>query len=31
VDDEPYAVNLLEEYIIQVPYLQLVHKCYNAI
>lgn len=31
VDDEPYAVNLLEEYIIQVPYLQLVHKCYNAL
>ena len=31
VDDEPYAVNLLEEYIAQVPYLHLVHKCYNAV
>ena len=31
VDDEPYAVSLLEEYVIQVPYLQLAHKCYNAI
>lgn len=30
VDDEPYAVSLLEEYITQVPYLQLTHKCYNA-
>ena len=31
VDDEPYAVNLLEEYITQLPYLRLEHKCYNAI
>ena len=31
IDDEPYAVNLLEEYIGQVPYLQLQHKCYNAL
>jgi two-component system LytT family response regulator len=31
VDDEPYAVNLLEEYINQVSYLTLQHKCYNAI
>lgn len=31
IDDEPYAVNLLQEYISQVPYLQLVHKCYNAL
>ncbi|WP_315821854.1 LytTR family DNA-binding domain-containing protein [Paraflavitalea speifideaquila] len=31
IDDEPYAVNLLEEYIHQVPYLQLMHKCYNAL
>ncbi|MBO9565251.1 MAG: response regulator transcription factor [Niastella sp.] len=31
IDDEPYAVNLLEEYISQVPYLQLQHKCYNAL
>ena len=31
IDDEPYAVNLLAEYIIQVPYLSLQHKCYNAI
>lgn len=31
IDDEPYAVNLLEEYITHVPYLTLQHKCYNAI
>ncbi|NML23253.1 response regulator transcription factor [Pseudoflavitalea sp. G-6-1-2] len=31
IDDEPYAVSLLEEYIGQVPYLQLQHKCYNAL
>jgi two-component system, LytTR family, response regulator len=31
IDDEPYAVNLLEEYILQVPYLQLQHKCYHAL
>ncbi len=31
IDDEPFAVNLLEEYISQVPYLQLQHKCYNAL
>lgn len=31
IDDEPYAVNLLEEYIMQVPYLQLQHKCYHAL
>lgn len=31
VDDEPYAVNLLEEYTAQVSYLQLAHKCYNAL
>jgi two-component system LytT family response regulator len=31
IDDEPYAVNLLEEYISQVPYLHLLHKCYNAL
>lgn len=31
IDDEPYAVNLLQEYISQVPYLQLAHKCYNAL
>lgn len=31
VDDEPYAVNLLEEYIQQTSYLQLVGKCYNAL
>ena len=27
VDDEPYAGNLLEEYILQVPYLRLEKKC----
>ena len=31
IDDEPFAVNLLEEYISQVPYLHLLHKCYNAL
>lgn len=31
IDDEPYAVNLLEEYISQVPYLHLLHKCYHAL
>lgn len=31
IDDEPFAVNLLEAYIQQIPFLQLVGKCYNAI
>ncbi len=31
MDDEPYAVNLLAEYIAQVPWLSLEHKCYNAL
>lgn len=31
VDDEPFAVNLLEEYIHQIPYLELQHKCYHAL
>ncbi len=31
VDDEPYAVNLLAEYIEQTPFLVLAGKCYNAI
>lgn len=31
VDDEPYAVNLLAEYIGQTPFLELAGKCYNAI
>jgi two-component system, LytTR family, response regulator len=30
IDDEPFAVKLLEEYISQVPYLQWVHSCYHA-
>ncbi|HYF31184.1 MAG TPA: LytTR family DNA-binding domain-containing protein [Chitinophagaceae bacterium] len=30
VDDEPLAVNLLEGYIAQVPFLTLSGKCYNA-
>lgn len=30
VDDEPLAVNLLEGYIAQVPFLSLSGKCYNA-
>lgn len=31
VDDEPYAVNLLAEYVTQVSWLSLEHKCYNAL
>ncbi len=31
IDDEPFAVNLLEEYVQQTPFLQLAGKCYNAI
>ncbi|MDX1939211.1 MAG: LytTR family DNA-binding domain-containing protein [Saprospiraceae bacterium] len=31
VDDEPYAVDLLTEYIQQTPFLQLAGKCYNAV
>jgi len=31
VDDEPYAGNLLEEYIQQIPYLQLEKKCLTAL
>lgn len=31
IDDEPFAVNLLEAYIQQTPFLQLAGKCYNAI
>lgn len=31
VDDEPYAVDLLAEYIGQVPHLSLEKKCYNAL
>jgi DNA-binding LytR/AlgR family response regulator len=31
VDDEPYAGNLLEEYIDQVAYLSLKKKCLNAV
>jgi len=31
VDDEPYAVNLLAEYISHVPFLYLQHTCYNAL
>jgi len=30
VDDEPLAVNLLEQYVLQVPFLSLSGKCYNA-
>jgi two-component system, LytTR family, response regulator len=30
VDDEPLAVSLLADYIGQVPFLELVHSCYNA-
>lgn len=30
VDDEPLAVNLLEQYVAQVPFLTLSGKCYNA-
>lgn len=31
IDDEPLAVNLLTEYIGQMPSLSLEHKCYNAL
>lgn len=31
VDDEPLAVDLLSGYIQQVSFLQLKHKCYNAL
>jgi two-component system, LytTR family, response regulator len=31
IDDEPYAVNLLSEYIGQLPNLSLEKKCYNAL
>ncbi|RPD39642.1 LytR/AlgR family response regulator transcription factor [Chitinophaga barathri] len=31
VDDEPYAVELLEAYVRQVPYLTLAGKCYNVV
>jgi len=31
VDDEPYAGNLLEEYIQQIPYLRLEKKCLTAL
>lgn len=31
VDDEPYAGNLLEEYIVQIPYLRLEKKCLTAL
>ncbi len=30
IDDEPLAVQLLEDYIVQTENLQLSHKCYNA-
>jgi DNA-binding LytR/AlgR family response regulator len=30
IDDEPLAVSLLTDYIGQVPFLELVHSCYNA-
>ena len=30
VDDEPLAVDLLEQYVSQVPFLELCGKCYNA-
>lgn len=30
VDDEPLAVDLLEQYVAQVPFLSLSGKCYNA-
>ena len=30
VDDEPLAVDLLEQYVMQVPFLSLSGKCYNA-
>lgn len=31
VDDEPLAVDLLEQYVAQVPFLSLGGKCYNAV
>lgn len=31
VEDEPLAAEVLEDYIIQVPFLQLVNTCYDAI
>ena len=31
IDDEPLAVNLVENYISQLPYLELHKKCYHAI
>ncbi|HEY0678421.1 MAG TPA: LytTR family DNA-binding domain-containing protein [Chitinophagaceae bacterium] len=30
VDDEPLAVNLIEQYVTQVPFLEMTGKCYNA-
>jgi two-component system, LytTR family, response regulator len=30
VDDEPYAVELLEQYVNKIPYLTLQQKCYTA-
>ncbi|MFT3824967.1 MAG: LytTR family DNA-binding domain-containing protein [Chitinophagaceae bacterium] len=30
VDDEPNAVQLLDDYVHKVPYLQLLQKCYDA-
>lgn len=31
VDDEPLAVDLLENHIGQIPFLELIGKCYNAL
>lgn len=31
IDDEPLASNLLEEYVVQVPYLRLEKKCLTAV
>lgn len=31
VDDEPLAVNLLADHVQQVPFLQLVHQCHQAV
>ncbi|HEX2532700.1 MAG TPA: LytTR family DNA-binding domain-containing protein [Chitinophagaceae bacterium] len=31
IDDEPYAVGLLEHYIARVPYLEVKHKCHTAL
>ena len=31
VDDEPFAGNLLEEYVAQVPFLKLRQKCLTGI